>query len=226
MNNIKVEYIYNSGFTIETENKFLVIDYYKGRLDIPEDKDLIFLVTHHHYDHYNKKIFDYSDRANYILSFDINDIEERDNIYFIDVDEKLEVDGIKILALGSTDEGSSFYIELDGWKIFHAGDLNWWAWEDQGEEKERERERNFKKEVDKLKGYDLDIVFGPVDPRLEKNYYLGGKYMIDELEPDYFFQMHFKDDYSKIDKFIEMMRDRATKVFKLDKKNQSFELEK
>lgn len=221
---VKVEYIFNSGFTIETANHFMVIDYYKGELNIPEDKDLIFFVTHHHYDHYSKNIFKYRDRAKYILSFDIDDIESKDNIFFMNIDDEVRIDDIFIKTMGSTDEGSSFYIEVDGVNIFHAGDLNWWAWEDEGEAKEIERERNFKKEIDKLDGYKIDIAFVPVDPRLGKNYYLAGKYVIDRLKAKYLFQMHFKDDYSCIDKFIDKIGKSDTKIAKIERKNQIFNI--
>lgn len=170
MKTLKVSYLYNSGFSLEGEEDFLVIDYFKGELDLPEDKNIIFLVSHHHYDHYNKKIFDYEDRARYILSFDIDDKEPGDRVYFMDIGDELRLGNVLVRTLGSTDEGSSFYLELDGFRIFHGGDLNWWAWDDQGPAKELERERSFKREIAKLDGRGVDLVFAPVDPRLGKNY--------------------------------------------------------
>ena len=42
--------------------------------------------------------------------------------------ETLEHRGLVIRALPSTDEGVAFDIDYQGRRIYHAGDLNWWAW--------------------------------------------------------------------------------------------------
>lgn len=219
-----VEYIYNSCFSLETEDRFLVFDYYKGDLKIPEDKELIFFVSHGHYDHYNEAIFNYRDRASYILSFDLGFREEK-GIIPMEVDQELKYRGLYVRALGSTDQGLSYYLELDGLKIFHAGDLNWWAWEDQGPEKEVERERNFKREVDKLEGKKLDIVFAPLDPRLGHNYHKGACYYIERLEPRYFFPMHFREDYSPMEKFKDLLVDSSSRFMAIEKPNKRFYLD-
>ncbi len=221
--NIKVEYIYNSGFTLETDKDFLVFDYYKGNLDIP-DKNTTFFVTHGHDDHFNPEIFNYKDIANYVISDDVENIQESDNIRLVHPDEEINFNGMEIKILGSTDEGSSFLVKLDGLTIFHAGDLNWWAWEDSGEEKELQREKDYKFEVDKLIGTPIDIAFVPVDPRLEKNFHLAGEYFINTLKPDYFFPMHFGDNYEYNKRFIEKMKNSDTKIFNLKYGNESFQI--
>lgn len=220
---IKVEYIYHSGFSIETKNHFLVFDYYKGDLNIP-DKNTTFFVTHGHADHYNKKIFDYKNRAKYVISDDIEDVKESNNIKLVHPGDEIKFNGMDIKVLGSTDEGSSFMVKLDGYTFFHAGDLNWWAWEDSTKEKELERERDYKFEVDKLLGEEIDLAFVPVDPRLKHNYHLAGEYFIKSLKPKYFFPMHFGDNSEYNKDFIEKMKDYPSKIFNLEGKNKKFEL--
>ena len=223
--NVKVEYIYNSGYTIETENHFLVIDYYKGDLNL-KNKNTTFLVTHGHEDHYNKDIFNYKDRAKYIISDDIKGLEEKENLILIHPGEKKEFNGIKIQAFDSTDEGSSFFINVDGVNIFHSGDLNWWAWEDQGPKREEEREKEYCSEIDKLKSLNenIHIAFVPLDPRLKHNYDLASKYFINTIKPQYYFPMHFGDNFDTTKNFKESFTQESTKIFTVDKRGQVFEL--
>ncbi len=224
---LKVEYLFNSGFTIETENRFLVFDYYLGELKIPDGKELIFFVSHSHADHYNPSIFKYRDRASYLLSFDLYDLIEArsENIVFMDIDEKISFKGLEILALGSTDEGVSFYLDLDGLRLFHSGDLNWWAWEDEGPEVELEREAAFKLEIDKLEGLPVDIAFVPVDPRLMHNFHLAGAYVIEKLRPGYFFPMHFGDKFESNRDFIHKLGTSSTEIVNISRRNQVFYLD-
>lgn len=223
---VKVEYLYNSGFTVETDNHFLVIDYYKGDLKIP-DKNTTFFVTHHHLDHYNKEIFKY-ENAKFVLSDDITDVEKNENLIFVHEDESIVLfNDLEIMVFGSTDEGSSFLITIDGLNIFHSGDLNWWAWEDMGPQREAERKIEYTSEINKLKDLNLniDIAFVPVDPELRHNYFLAGDYFINTIAPKFFFPMHFGDNYSCNEKFIHKMDGCHTHIFNVDKINQKFSLE-
>ena len=90
-------------------------------------------------------------------------------------------------------------------------------------QKERDTmEYLFKKKIDRIDGENIDIAFFPVDPRLEENYYLGGEYFIESLHPEYFFPMHFGDNYSKNEKFIHKMKDSETEIVNIEHKNQVF----
>jgi L-ascorbate metabolism protein UlaG (beta-lactamase superfamily) len=48
---MKIEYIFHSGFTVETDNYFLVFDYYKGKINLREDKRTVVFSSHNHGDH-------------------------------------------------------------------------------------------------------------------------------------------------------------------------------
>ncbi len=222
---IEVNYLYNSGFTIETDKHFLVIDYYRGELNIP-DKNTTFFVTHHHEDHFNLDIFKYKN-AKFVLSDDIKNVDKQRNIIFVHEGDNISFNFMDISVFGSTDEGSSFLITVDNITIFHSGDLNWWAWEDLGQKREDERKIEYTSEIDKLKllNKNIDLAFVPVDPRLLHNYYLAGEYFINILKPKYFFPMHFGDNYSYNKKFIHKMQASNTHIFNVDKINQKFEIE-
>lgn len=221
--NIEIKYLYNSGWTLETENHFLVFDYYKGDLNIP-DKNTTFFISHGHEDHYNRDVFDHLLTANYIISDDIQGLFERDNIKIVKAGDEFYFNDLRVLVLDSTDLGVAFLIKVDGLTIFHAGDLNWWAWDDSTAEKELDRERKYKKEIDKMVCAEIDVAFVPVDPRLKENYYLAGEYFIKTLKPKYFFPMHFRDNYEFNKKFIDKMKSFKTHIFDITERNQVFKL--
>ena len=56
---MKVTYIYHSSFAVELEKSMLIFDYY-GKGDLPErpaGKQVYFLNSHSHPDHFSKTIF-------------------------------------------------------------------------------------------------------------------------------------------------------------------------
>ena len=63
-NNLKITFIYHSGFAVETLDCTLLFDYYRG--DIPEfaaEKPLYVFSSHQHADHFNFQIFDLADKS-------------------------------------------------------------------------------------------------------------------------------------------------------------------
>ena len=59
-----ITYVYHSCYSVETKDLFIVFDYYKGKLNIPEDKEVIFVSSHGHYDHYTSEILKLPDMEN------------------------------------------------------------------------------------------------------------------------------------------------------------------
>lgn len=45
--------------------------------------------------------------------------------------ESFSVLGLPVRAFGSTDLGLSYLVEVEGRRVFHAGDFNLWHWEDE-----------------------------------------------------------------------------------------------
>lgn len=224
--NVKVEHIFHSCFIVETENYQLVFDYYKGDLSLKDKKTFVF-VSHGHEDHYNTEIFKWKDSVqdiSYVLSSDIAINDEDERTYSISPYESLNIDDIKIKTFGSTDMGVSFFVNVDNVTIFHAGDLNWWYWDDDSEEEKLDMEKSFKDEIDKVKGLDIDIAFFPVDPRLKSAFSLGGEYFINEVIPKHFFSMHFGDNFSTTSDFIHKAKGNLCNIFEISKTNQNFHL--
>lgn len=192
---------------------------------IRNKKNVLIFSSHSHHDHFNPVILDwekYNQNIKYILSSDITLENWKDNYYKISQDEELflktelteaidpsskeakgELESIYIKAYGSTDIGISFFVEVDGINIFHAGDLNWWHWKDDSYDERKAAEQNFKTEIDKIKGQHIDTAFFPIDPRLEEFYSLGAEYFIKEIQPKTLIPMHFGDNLYITKEFAE-----------------------
>lgn len=237
---VKINYLYNSGFVMETKNYILIFDYYLdmaassvkgisngtiGAEDLKKDKRVLVFSSHSHADHFNPVILQWRairQDINYILSSDIETSDRDGRIYFMAPYENLTIDDVYIKAYGSTDIGNSFYIKVDGIPVFHAGDLNWWHWWDEDENYNEKAEKNFKEEIDKIKEEEIDIAFFPVDPRLKGSYSLGGEYFIKSIQPKIFIPMHFGENYDstkQFSKYIERLS-MPVKVIEIDYRGQ------
>lgn len=237
-----INYIHHSGFALELADHFIIFDYYKG--DIGEEdllitsgdkilkkmmdyKNVFVMVSHGHRDHFNKRIFEWADTRpdiNYIISHDIELDLGSTRYHQLKPYEELQIKGVKIKTFGSTDIGVSFLLEIQGIRVFHAGDLNWWHWAREASDEELlEAERLFKQEVSRIEKANIDIMFFPVDPRLGQNYYLGGDYMIDRLRPRLFVPMHFANDFYITSEFAKKMSQYQSKCVTIENNGQVIE---
>ncbi|MDO5688777.1 MAG: MBL fold metallo-hydrolase [Tissierellia bacterium] len=218
-NQVIVKYIYHSCYQISIGNQVLIFDYFEGDLsDLnPQRKDVTFFATHRHPDHFDRSILELpgSEFYRYVLSDDIPALEKRDNVIYLgentaDVqsikplfqknvhymhpNSFKEFDNLTVRTFGSTDQGLSYLVEVDGIHIFHAGDLNLWIWDEDTERERAQMQKDFLKEIKEISNYDVDIAFFPLDPRLKKRYSDGARIFLDEVKPTLFFPMHFRDD--------------------------------
>lgn len=211
--NVKISYLYHSGFCVETEHHFLVFDYYQGPIQL-SDKAIYVFSSHSHPDHFNPIIFEWQKKRpdiHYILSSDIKIPSEVSNTQSLSPYAEIHVNDLITRAYNSTDIGVSYLVECEGIRIFHAGDLNWWYWIDTPEEMEK-AETGFKDEIQKIKGEAIDIAFFPVDPRLEENYSAGAEHFIQEVHPQILIPMHsFGHDEAAV-QFAEKMEGSPTQI--------------
>ncbi|WP_026882902.1 MBL fold metallo-hydrolase [Clostridium akagii] len=239
---VKINYLYNSGFYIETEKHILIFDYYLdsvtlgdkqkengaiGLDDLKTNKAFLVFATHGHFDHFNPVIFHWQNQVkniNYILSNDIKTPNTNKNIYLVDSITELNIDEAKIITFGSTDLGVSFLIKIDNITIFHSGDLNWWNWFDESDAYNLKMEHDFKKEISKIKKYSVDLAFLPVDPRLNDKFYLGGEYFINEINPKYFIPMHFGENYNITNTFSNKIASKSTDIIEITHRGEQFNL--
>ena len=202
---MKIKYIFNSGFIIEDEENIFIIDAIKKfKLENPMNKKVFFLVTHSHGDHFNPFIFNYkADNVYYILSDDIRMNDTDKHLFMLKPYMMLNIHGVTIKTLGSTDRGVSFLIKSGSKTYFHSGDLNWWHWKNDDIEVQKREETDYKNEIKKLKKYlkddIIDIAFIPVDRRLEEFCTLAIDFFLSEIPTLTAFPMHFGVNYEYIE---------------------------
>lgn len=221
---MKLIYIYHSGFVIEGADFAILIDYYR---DTPEGfvqhhfltrpGRLYVLVSHSHPDHFNPEIFSWrTDRPDiqYILSEDIRDQGKAcfHDAHFLKKGESWNDDLVHIKAFGSTDIGISFLMEVQGKRIFHAGDLNNWHWQEESTAEEiREAETLYCNELETLaqESDRVDLALFPVDPRLGKDYARGARQFINRIHTRNFAPMHFGEKYEEANAFRPFVEEKG-----------------
>jgi len=242
---MKVTYICHSGFLVELEKKYLLFDYYRGEIpELKKEKPLYVFSSHRHPDHFISDVFLLAGRhsnVTYLLSHDIRikPYLERENLqvnlqdmihtmragqnYQFPVQDGFmeEVSGqeIQITTLKSTDAGVAFLIRTEGKVLYHAGDLNWWHWEEEEEQYNHNMEVKFKKEVGKLAGLDIDAAFLPVDFRQGAAAYLGFEYVMSIANIKHAFPMHTWGQYHIIDKLCS-----NTAVLRVEREGQLWKI--
>ena len=226
---IKVTYLDHSGFLVELEDAYFLFDYYKGRLpQIDLEKKMVVLVSHAHHDHYRKDIFNlrkHFREIRYVLSSDIEIKAEKD-IVQMQPNERKEVMGAEIRTLRSTDEGVAFVVHYAGKTIYHAGDLNWWHWEEEDDAYNRMMRGDYQKEIETLTGEKIDLAFVVLDPRQEEQFYWGFDWYMRHTDTKIVFPMHMWKQYEVQDRLIgmEVSEPYREKIMRIREKGQVFEL--
>jgi L-ascorbate metabolism protein UlaG (beta-lactamase superfamily) len=194
---MKITLLGHSGFTVEGEKTCLVFDYYTDAESMLEtlpfgSKSIVFFASHAHSDHFNRKIFGWAGRGNvgYVLGKGIPK-GNHPNTVVLDKAQSTEMLGVSVRAYGSTDAGVSFMTEFEGKRIFHAGDLNDWYWEEESTRAELEHdERWFLDEIAPLADAKPDAAFAPLDGRLGANAFRGPAHFARAMKPKLVVPMH------------------------------------
>ena len=234
---IRVTFLGHSGFLVEWPEQYWLFDYYTGAIPpLRPEKPLLVFVSHRHGDHCNGAVFRIDHpQVSYILSRDIRLTEKKRSEWGVAPEaeilpirrrETLEHRGLVIRALPSTDEGVAFDIDYQGRRVYHAGDLNWWAWSGESAAYNHNIEANFKRFIAPLEGAKLDLIFAPLDPRQEGDYALGLSYLLEHVaEARYVFPMHMWERYGVIDDFRRDYPQLSGNLLTITAPGQSWELD-
>ncbi len=170
------------------------------------------LVSHHHKDHFVKKIFEWSagwENVHYIISKDVakfvrhmlrpdslwNGVRvPQSQLTVLSPGETWSDGTVTVNAFGSTDLGNSYVVEAGGLHVFHAGDLNAWIWKDESTPAEVEAEtRRFTDILSEISARfpTLDVAMMPVDSRIGSDYFTGASLLVREIDVKLFVPMHF-----------------------------------
>ena len=203
-----VTYVYHSCCAIEFDSFSVIIDYYKDAFEndkeenggwvadylLKKKKPLYVLCTHSHADHFNQEVLSWDKEKSditYIFSQEIEDtfkeILKEDKIHYLDKLQLFEDNNLTIQAFGSTDAGASFYIQHKDKKIFHAGDLNNWHWNEEVSKDESfvfENQYICELELVAEVVKEVDIAMFPLDPRLGKDFMRGGEQFVRKIKTD------------------------------------------
>ena len=202
---MEITYLLNSGFLIRFEKILLVFDDYadptnevQKALDENFDRLYIF-ASHSHADHFDLHILDYADKVEkYIFSYDIRrhrkrqfDLFPSDKIVLMNRYDSWQDDSISVQSFDSTDLGLSYSVEFaDGFRIFHAGDFNFWYWSGDTEENRLESKILFETQMKKIAGLKFDVAFFPVDGRLGRYNEAGAREFFKQTDTRYLISMH------------------------------------
>ena len=223
---MKIMYLDHSGFAVEYKKYVLIFDWYKGKLpEFDSEKEIYVFSSHSHYDHFDRKIFELENiypNVRYVLSADITEKPVPSKVWFVIADKEYRIGNLKVQTLHSTDAGVAFLVYVDDRIIYHAGDLNWWHWEEEGEAYNQEMEENYKRFLSPLDGVRVDVAFVPVDPRLGEAYYWGLDWFMRHTDTELVVPMHMWERYEICDRLMTQpeTRDYRDKIMKLGKEDE------
>ncbi len=211
---MKITYLYHSGFMVDTGKHVLIFDYWKdtpkggtlsdGVIDPNQiaDRDVIVFASHIHGDHYFEGIFKWREsikKIRYILS---DDIPKKKDAVMLGANQDYSGGDFTVKTFLSNDEGIAFLVEIDGKRIYHAGDLNWWHWEGEPGSWNDDIRESYQKEIGLLGKEPIDLAFVPVDPRLEEQYAWGIDYLMKTAIIRHAVPMHFGDDSGVVGRLL------------------------
>ncbi len=213
-------YIFHSGFALEAEGCILVFDYWMDPAGIiphllESSKPVYVFASHFHEDHFTREVFAWRNlhpRITYILSKDIvkhRRARQEDADVWLAKGSTWQNADLRVTAMGSNDSGVSWVVDVEGLRLFHAGDLcNWYARflsDDQmpkgpiyscefqewiNPAAEEKRFLGELKDIQKVTTA-FDLVLFPVDGRIGNGYTRGARQFIDRFQVGLFVPMHF-----------------------------------
>ena len=233
-----ITYYHHSGFSCAMDKTLLVFDYWTGENgELPEqvriteetlapyDQVYVF-ISHDHPDHYDPAVYDWraTGKVRYILAADMRAELSGDRMK--PGDTLALRDDLTVKAFDSTDLGVSYLVEMNGVRIFHAGDLNFWHWRDESTVKEiAEAEDDFNKAMEPITHEAIDVAFFPVDPRQGMMYDAGANAFIMSVKPRLLLPMHFWGRRSIAAEFARHAQNRDTGVMALTRFGEQLQLD-
>lgn len=177
------------------------------------DKPLVVFVSHHHKDHFSKAIYGFArhfSNVRYIVSDEVARMShhvfwprsiyrgprvDESRLTVLSPGQVYDNGSLRIAAFGSTDAGNSYMVDVDGRRLFHAGDLNAWIWKDESSREEIDEALaaygsildDIRRATDRF-----DAVMFPVDSRIGTDYWTGASMFVRRFDVAVFFPMHFE----------------------------------
>lgn len=210
---MRITYIHQSSFLVETGKCYYLFDYEKGCLPVMDGTKPIFVLSSHgHQDHYDPDVFPVLSAHGMQTIYAVlsDDIKVPANVDVLQVSAGGEYELClqqKLTTLVSTDEGVAFLIEDEEEIIYHAGDLNDWVWEEESDDYNEQMTKAYRKQIDllseKLNHRSIDAAFIVLDPRQEKDYDRGMCYFLEHIPVKKVYPMHYWESPEIIETFLK-----------------------
>lgn len=246
-------YIFHSGFVLEAESSILIFDYWLDWSNVvpqflQKEKPMYVFASHFHEDHFTKEILEWRKRKGNITYILSKDIWRHKRATKEDADVWLAKGGfwsdehIKVWATGSTDIGVSWVVEVEGKRIFHAGDLNNWyakflpdavpgqvihSTEMDEDVDPIAHEKLYLGELKDIRKITdrFDVVMFPIDGRIGNGYTLGGRQFIERFNVGLFVPMHFAGNgFETAWRFQEYTDEKGISFWKISTERESIEV--
>lgn len=228
---MEIDYLYHSGVAVRIGGNLLVFDYYRhmvgkgmeesciGERELRSAQRVYAFVSHHHSDHYNRIIYDWAavnPNITYVLDADVPGAPE--GAVHLSRGGEWDDGFLHVRAYGSTDIGVSFHVQCGGTSLFHAGDLNCWHWQDDGDARYAKVMRDwFDREMRFIRHSisHIDYAFFPVDKRMGSGFEEGPDKFIETMKPAVFIPIHFVD-FADTKAYAERMKSGGTRVLTVE----------
>ncbi len=234
---LTVTYLFHSGFLVAVEDVLLVFDYWRGEnstlpakacvseKDFQRFRRVYVFVSHSHVDHFDPIIYDW-DRAKYHIEYIISDdLPQEVPGRRMKPGDELTLEDISVRAFDSTDLGVSFFVEVMGRTIFHAGDLNLWHWREESTVREiKQAEDDFYEAVDPIRGLNIDLCMFPLDPRQGGLFDAGINHFVMSVKPRVVIPMHWQQRAEVPLNYARRGRTRYTEILALTKPRERADL--
>ena len=249
---MKVTFIHHSSFLVECEDCILLFDYFRGEKvpemsfggilpTFPPEKTIYVFASHMHRDHFDLEILKLAEiypDVQYVFSKDIRlsenyliknqiDPQVKEKICFIKFNEQIDLKGIHVETLKSTDEGVAFLVTVNGQTIYHAGDLNWWHWEGETDTFNAYQEETYKNQISKIVDRDIHTAFVVMDGRLKQQKFWGFDYFMKHVNAAHVFPMHLWKQFELIGLYKEQAdaKVKTESILEVSGENQIFVLD-
>ena len=237
-----VYYIYDSCYSLSYGDYFLVFDYAKGLLEIPESKHIIFFATDKGGNSYTEEILNLSKLKSiaYILNKNVSNLAYQDNIVYLNKDElgmkdlknlykkenvyllgendflrlNFGIDDFLVRTLSVDGDRLGFFIEIDSLLIFYGGSMDF----------NKIYGDRYLDLLDEVEIENPDIIFLPItDLTKESLSYL--EEILDVANGQIFFPTRIGSREEKSLEFKKYYKSKTTDIRAIDKANETLEIE-
>ena len=221
---LTVSFIHHSCFAVENDSSLVVFDFSRDSDDSKlaqliasrGDRQLYFVVSHFHEDHFSPAILDYDD-ARLLVSYDTakrRRLPKERLTAVLRPGDIYEDEHLKLQAMRSTDVGISSLVTFPcGTTVYHAGDNNNWYFVEN-------REEHIRCSLDEMEGLfistlreirtvtkSIDYVMFPVDPRLEGEMLRGACQWLQHIKTAHFYPMHCWERWEEVHSALAQLKE-------------------